>query len=306
MTGGTRTILVSGYASIDYALQLAPFEGFDATTRVRSRAEEWPRFGGIVHVTNAAVAADPEARVAALSWVGTDAEAAGWLSAVTESGADTIGVAVAGPRSPSSYLLYPEGQGAICLFDPGDCHAGDLNRAQRELIAQADLAVVTIGPAAATTELLKLLPRRCRLLWVVKQDPASLPKALAEALAARADWITLSEGERGYLDTIARVARPGTLVVLTRGAAGSELLHMTHERHAESLACVPAEPVGGVDTTGAGDTFSGTLAAHLARDPAHTPEEMLDRIRKAATATAHLLMARSERLVAAIESDEME
>lgn len=294
MTSRSPVLVVSGYASIDYALQLAPFEGHDATTIVRSRADEWPRYGGVAHVTRAAAAAAAAGtQVAALSWVGPDAEGDSWVRAVEGGGASSDGVSRAGTRSPSSHLLYPEGEGTICLFDPGDCHAPVLTRAQRNLLQNADLAVVTIGPADATGELLTAIPEPCRLFWVVKQDPASLPESLAVALAARASIVTLSDGERGYLATIARVAEPGTAVIVTLGSRGSEVLQLMADRVFAEVGHVPASPVEGVDTTGAGDTFSGTLAALIVADIQTTPSQLLDHVREATRATARMLAARS-------------
>lgn len=294
MTDPIPTLVVSGYASVDYAMRLAPFEGPDATTIVRSRADEWPRYGGIAHVTRAAArAAGGEVRVAALSWVGADAEGAAWVRAVATDDVDVAGVARSGTRSPSAHLLYPEGDGTICLFDPGDCHAPGLTDAQRGVLARADAVVVTIGPEEATREILRLVPAQCLVFWIVKQDPASLTGALASELAARARVITLSDGERGYIDTIAAAASAGTDVIVTRGSEGAELYRVRAGGRLDALGTVPATPVADVDTTGAGDTFSGTLAALVAGDAAPEPEAMLARIGQASEATARMLAERA-------------
>lgn len=295
MSGAAPTLVVSGYASVDYALRLAPFQGFDATTTVRGRADEWPRHGGIAHVVRAARRASPDLRVAALSWVADDAEGRAWSRAVASCGADTAGIAVSGRRSPSAHLLYPEGQGTICLFDPGDCRVDALTPPQQRLLAEADLAVVAVGPASATRELLDAIPAGCRVLWILKQDPASLPAALADELSARADVITLSEGESGYLAGIAQHARPGAFVVVTRGTRGAELLRVTEHGELADCGSVPTTPIDGVDTTGAGDTFSGALAALISVDPDPRPDAMLAAVARASETTARTLAERGHR-----------
>ncbi|WP_449278197.1 carbohydrate kinase family protein [Leucobacter sp. GX24907] len=292
MTNRLPTLIVSGYASIDYAMRLAPFEGHDATTLVRDRAEEWPRSGGIAHVTRAASREAGDAvRVAALSWVGPDPEGTAWLHAVEADGVEIVGVARRGTRSPSSHLLYPDGQGTICLFDAADCH-GELDERQRELLSGADLAVVTIGPERATRELLDAIPGSCAVLWVIKQDPSSLTDELAAALGGRANVVTLSDGEQSYLDGIVASAAPGAYIIVTRGSRGAVLHRVSDNGVLERIGEVPAHPVTGVDTTGAGDTFSGTLAALLAARPDPEPDEMLRYLHRASEATAEMLAAR--------------
>lgn len=294
MTAGSPLLVVSGYASVDFALQLAPFQGVDATTQIRSRADEWPRFGGIAHVTRAAAkCAAEDLTVAALSWVGADESGSAWTASVVAGGADARGVARLGTRSPNAYLLYPEGDGTICLFDPGDCHSEGLTPEQRDLLREATTVVITIGPERATRELLDEISDDCTVMWVLKQDPDSLPDDLAQRLAARASVITLSEGEGSYLAGIAATAAAGTSIVVTRGAAGSELRLVTPDATLETIGSVPAQPVRGVDTTGAGDTFSGTLAARIAASTQRDPATLLAHITAASAATAQMLASRA-------------
>lgn len=302
MTGRVPTIVVSGYASVDYAMQLAKFEGEHATTMVRSRAEEWPRYGGVAHVTRAVVGvAGGGAEVVALSWVGPDHEGEAWTNAVREGGARVDGVAVHGTRSPSSHLLYPEGSSTICLFDPADCHQHELTAAQRQILADADVAVVAVGPADLTRELVNAVPSESPIVWTVKHDPSSLPVDLTELLAERSRLVTLSSEESAYLEPIARAAKPGTFVARTRGAGGAELLVVKEDRTLESVGFVPTSTVSNVDTTGAGDTFAGVLAVRLATQPNPTTSEMLEFIASAVSAATHMLAAR-----AGAASDELE
>jgi ribokinase len=84
--------------------------------------------------------------------------------------------------------------------------------------------------------------------------------ALDPALLGELDLLVANAGEAARLDLLpAEAARHLRLgLVITRGAAGAE----AHLADGSSLA-VPALPVSAVDTTGAGDTFVGVLAAGL-------------------------------------------
>ncbi|MEN1975994.1 carbohydrate kinase family protein [Cellulomonas olei] len=264
MTG----VAVLGYASLDHAMQLAAFHGPDATSVVTGRlSDEWPRPGGIAHHVRALRAAGAD-EVLPVSWVGPDAGGDAWTAALVAAGAATAGVRVCGTRTPSSYLMYAGDGGAVCVFDPADCHgdAGALTPAQQDAVRSAGWCLLAVAPQQATRDALALLPDGARLVWAVKHDAQAYPPDLVEALLARADVVSLSAGERPFLDrpgrTLEERVRPGTLVVETRGAAG------VHARLGGEADDVPVTPVTAVDTTGAGDTFVGTLVAGLLALPA--------------------------------------
>lgn len=294
MSGQRPTVVVCGYASVDYAMRLAPFEGPNATTIVRSRADEWPRYGGVAHVTRAVsdVAAD-RADVVALSWVGADAEGEAWRAAVRDGGASVAGVAVSGTRSPSSHLLYPEGSSTICLFDPADCHPAELTETQQRVIAGADVAVITVGPTELTRAAVKALPADRAIVWIVKHDPSALSPELVAELADRSRLITLSSEESSYLDAIGQSARPGTYVARTAGAEGADLFVVVAGGSLDHVGHVATERVTGVDTTGAGDTFAGALAVSLAANPHPNASEMLHHMTAAVEAATNMLVARA-------------
>jgi ribokinase len=87
-------------------------------------------------------------------------------------------------------------------------------------------------------------------------NPAPAAKE-AGALLDVADVITPNQGELSVLGHDAssiRAAHPGLRVVLTLGERGAEI---------DGGMTVPAPEVRSVDTTGAGDTLNGVLAAGL-------------------------------------------
>jgi ribokinase len=92
--------------------------------------------------------------------------------------------------------------------------------------------------------------------WTVVVNPApAVP--LPEPLLGRIDVLTPNEGELAVVAAAGAAAlldAGAGAVVVTRGAAGA----VVHVGAGELV--VPAPPVEAVDTTGAGDCFSGTLA----------------------------------------------
>jgi ribokinase len=292
----TRVVVV-GYASLDHAMQLGTFHGPDATSIVTGRlSEEWPRPGGIAHHVRALHASGARADVQPVSWVGPDAGGAGWVRALTDAGAGSAGVRACGTRTPSSYLMYTGDGGAVCVFDPADCHHGDgaLTAAQRDVVRTADWCVLAVAPQRATRDVLALLPAHARVVWAVKHDAAAYPPDLVAELLGRADVVSLSAGERGFLDLpgvpVHDRVRPGALVVETRGAAG------VHARLGTAELVVAVRPVDAVDTTGAGDTFVATLVAGLLDAPAPlTPAAAGPALAAAAAAATDLIASRGDR-----------
>lgn len=115
--------------------------------------------------------------------------------------------------------------------------------------------------------------------WTVVVNPAPVPDGgLADALLRCVDVLTPNVPELEALG-----GSPGQLfdrgvgaVVVTRGRGGAEV-HLP----GRPVARQPAFPVDAVDTTGAGDAFSGALAAQLARGL-----DLVDAVRAAAAVGA--------------------
>jgi len=132
-------------------------------------------------------------------------------------------------------LALGKQQALACILNPAPVHA-DLDR---PLFAAADILTPN------ETEFALLLARFAN----VEVDPATL--------AARAD---------ADLHALARRLGDATLVV-TLGGAGCFVSHALGAQRgdAEPYYRVPAERVAAIDATGAGDAFSGGLAAALVR-----------------------------------------
>ncbi len=285
------TVAVVGYACLDSSTSVRAFHGIDATSILeRPLVSSAPAPGGIAHLTRAVAAggAHPDA----VSWVGDDHGGRAWTEAVGRTGG-TAGIVTAGTRSPSATLIEVGTGGTICLFDPGDCQGTALDAAQSRAIEESGWTLLTVAPRTVTEAVLSALPPAARLVWAVKHDEDAYDGAMVERLLARADVVSFSRGERPYLSRggtpVERLVRPGALVVETRGADGVGWARAdgtsTPRQHP-----IAVDPLDVDDTTGAGDTFVGTLTALLASSAPvasledTTIDELVTRASRAATA----------------------
>ncbi|MBD5785013.1 ribokinase [Cellulosimicrobium terreum] len=181
------------------------------------------------------------------------------------------------PTGTALITVSPDGENAIVVAPGANSHV-PVGTAQAERIARADVVLaqlevpLDVVRAAAAA-------RRPQAVMVLNAAPSrDLPDDVWDAL----DVLVVNEHEAADLAGLAADAAPGTTpgaldpsalatllldrvpaVVVTLGGRGS----LVAERNPGGtlLTSVPAFPVDAVDTTGAGDTFCGVLAAALAR-----------------------------------------
>jgi ribokinase len=140
----------------------------------------------------------------------------------------------------------------------------DVRRGLRLLGARDVLLCSLEVPLEAVTEAASIAARRGALVIV---NPAPLPAGgLPDELLSSVDLLTPNEHELAALigrrnpTTLGKLG-PHLTVVITRGARGIDLFK--DGTYTKNAARPPAVEV--VDTVGAGDCFSGALAAALAR-----------------------------------------
>jgi len=209
--------------------------------------------------TNMSVAAARAAgQVRHIGAVGQDGR---WtVERLLEYGVDTRNIAVLDTETAQAIIMVdPEGENAIVL-QPG---------------ANAEIPQVTLQAAMAETDTGD---------WLVIQNETNLQRTAAEmgkklglqvayaaapfdavrvqAVLPYLDFLILNAVEAGQLQNATGQA-PGDLpvrdVIVTRGSEGADWYGTSGKEH------FPAIPVNPVDTTGAGDTFTGYVLAGLDR-----------------------------------------
>ena len=197
------------------------------------------------------------AEVALAGAVGADRFAAIALDSLRAAGVDTSLVRVADrPTGLAAIMVAEAGENLIAVASGANSQAraaqvpaqrlgaATLLVAQMEVLPEETATMIGRARAAGGRVLLNLAP-------ALPVDPALLPEI---------DLLVANEGEAAALApepaVLARRLRQG--LVVTRGAEGA----IAYLADGDRLA-VPALPIAAIDTTGAGDTFVGVLAAAL-------------------------------------------
>ncbi|QBY00813.1 carbohydrate kinase family protein [Rhodophyticola sp. CCM32] len=242
-------LVVTGYASLDYVLQLKGQIAGDRTTLCKRTPYAWPRAGGCpTYIATQATLMG--ARVTPVMWLGNDAAGSSLLNCLTDSGIDTDGVStIAGAKSPSAVMAYQADGSCACLYDPGPAGAEQLTDPQRRAISLASHLCITVGPPHLLEEILALRPAGARLYWAVKNDPACFTPRIIARLQDSADVIFCSKAERSM------ITGTGATILQTLGPGG-----VTIEQDGTTQT-LPVTPVAIRDNTGAGDCFAGGYIA---------------------------------------------
>lgn len=222
--------------------------------------------------SNAAIAcARQGARVAVVARIGNDDFGRMALALWTKEGVDARHVEVVdGEMSGvAQILVYDDGDNSIAVAPGAGAGLGPLQvRAAAATLRGAKVVMASCEvPAAATTEAFRIA-RAAGVTTLLNPAPA-MP--LADELVALCDLLTPNENELRALagvDDAASVedaaqvllARGARAVAVTLGARGCEL-----HRPGLPVVALPAHGVKVADTIGAGDTFTGALAAACAR-----------------------------------------
>ena len=210
------------------------------------------------------------ARVAMVGRVGADANGAVLGAALAADGIDAVEVdALPAVHSGVAMIWVEEGgQNRIALASGanGLLDAAGVERAAA-LIDAATMLIVQLEVPMPAVEAAVSRAHRARVTVLMNAAPAM---ALSASLWPQIDILVVNESEATVLSDVAVVdhasaasagvslrERGPDRVLVTLGAQGVVVVDAGGARHA------PAHPVQAVDTTAAGDTFIGALAAAL-------------------------------------------
>ncbi|MBZ4321406.1 ribokinase [Streptomyces huiliensis] len=266
-------VLVIGSANADLTVRVDRRPGPGETVLGADLVES----AGGKGANQAAAAARLGARTALLAAVGDDAYGELLLDAQRAAGADTAPVRVLrGARTGTAMIVVgPDGDNSIIVSPGANSRLSpDDVAAARPLVAAASVVSLQWEIPAETVRAAAALAAGAGTRVVL--NPSPVPPELDRELLSAADPLVVNEHEARHLagasdgadaDSDDPAAWARTLrergarsVVVTLGADGALAL----DADAADPVPVPGVAVRPVDTTGAGDAFTGALAARLA------------------------------------------
>jgi len=242
-------VVVVGSANLDLIASLDAIPAPGETVLARDVEQ---RAGG-KGLNQAVAAARAGAATTFVAAVGDDDAAEVLLGAARDAGVDTSLVRRESGASGTAWIMVGrDGENAIVVTSAANAALTALTDAERDAVTEAAVVVAQLEtPLSAVTE----AAEATRGTFVLNAAPAS---ELPRELLRRIDVLVVNEGEAAALSGVEVLLERVGAVVVTLGAAGA-LVADEHGRR--EVAGVRADVV---DTTGAGDTFTGYLAAGLA------------------------------------------
>lgn len=213
----------------------------------------------------AVAAARAGARVAIIGAVGADEHGARAIEALDREGVEAsrvrrheieptgVAIVAVGPRGENQVVVAP-GANAVLELDDADralIAGADVILTNNEIPAPTSLDALRAAQAAGVTAVLNPAPARALSVEIMALGPILTPNEHELVVSIGND------DTDGALDELA--SRHAGPIVVTQGAAGALLVSDGHSEHFAGR-----RPPALVDTTGAGDTFCGVLAAWLA------------------------------------------
>ncbi|GAA0472488.1 ribokinase [Streptomyces sp. NPDC046215] len=261
-------VLVVGSANADLTVRVERRPGAGETVLGTDLVES----AGGKGANQAAAAARLGARTALLAKVGDDAFGTLLLDGQREAGTELRHVLVEkGARTGTAMIVVgPDGDNSIVVSPGANARLSPADvTAAREVVAASAVLSLQLEIPPATVRAAVAVAREAGTRVVL--NPSPTPESLDPELLAAADPLVVNEHEAKQLSGLADgtpadraralLGRGARSVVVTLGGEG-----------ALALAAGESEPtavrgpqVRAVDTTGAGDAFTGALAGRLAR-----------------------------------------
>lgn len=261
---GAPDVVVLGSANLDLFANVATIPRPGETVLADGPER---RVGG-KGLNQAAAAARGGASVQLLGAVGRDDAGAMLLAAATDAGIDTRLVRRADGISGTAWItVQPDGENAIVVLGAANRTVISLEPEERDAVAAARVLVAQLEtPIPAVREAAEVARAAGTTVLLNASPVQTLSDGDRRDLLGLTDVLVVNQHEAAELadagtepeETARSLAALVPIVVVTLGGDGALLADRTGLRH------LPGVRAHVVDTTGAGDTFAGVLAAALA------------------------------------------